>query len=229
MLIENFINNKPDLANLFIKMPAEIREHCVVQHYDAKTIMIKKDAKPKYVYIISCGTLRIFNEFENGRILQTANVKDMDFIGLIEVLAAKDKIAATVETVTNCTALRIPKEDFLKWMEFDHNLAMMLAKKIAIDFYNISYSNGRLLLNSSMYTLVSFIIECVKSDIEQANIAFVNKKRQQIADELGISLRTVHRNVKKLKELGIIKIDTGKICVNSEQYRMLIDKLDELV
>lgn len=229
MSLENFINNNPDLADLFIKMPNKIKEHCVMQNYSAKTVLLKKDAKPKYIYIISCGTLRIFNEFENGRILQTANIKDMDFVGLIEILAAKDKIAATVETVTDCTALRIPKDDFLKWIENDSNLAVMLAKKIANDFYNISYSNGRLLLNSSMYTLVSFIIEYVKNDIANDNTAFVNKKRQQIADELGISLRTVHRNVKKLKELGIITISTGKIYVNNKQYKMLLNKLHELV
>lgn len=229
MSIEDFINNKPYLANLFMGMPAEIRMKCVVQNFDAKTVMVKKDDEPKYIYIIYSGTLKIFNEFQNGRILETAIANDMDFVGLIEILASKDKIAATVETVTNCVALRISRKDFLKWLENDHYLAMIIARKMARDFYNIAYSNGELLLNSTMYTIVSSIIEWTKKDIEEGKVAFINKKRQQIADELGISLRTVHRNIKKLKQQGLITIDLAKIYVNSDQYKALIDKLDELV
>lgn len=112
MTIEDFINNKPYLANLFMGMPAEIRMKCVVQNFDAKTVMVKKDEEPKYIYIIYSGTLKIFNEFQNGRILETAIVNDMDFVGLIEILASKDKIATTVETVSDCVALRISRKDF---------------------------------------------------------------------------------------------------------------------
>ncbi|GAA0181488.1 hypothetical protein SH2C18_40150 [Clostridium sediminicola] len=229
MSIEDFINNKPYLANLFIGMPAEIRMKCKVQNFDAKTIMIKKDEEPKYVYIIYSGTLKIFNEFQNGKILETAIVNDQDFVGLIEILASKDKIAATVETVTDCVALKISKNDFLKWLENDHYLAMIVARKMAKDFYNIAYSNGELLLNSTMYTLVSSIIEWTKEDIEEGKVSLINKKRQQIADELGISLRTVQRNIKKLKQEELITINTGKVYVNNEQYKALVNKLDELV
>ncbi|PAB57715.1 Crp/Fnr family transcriptional regulator [Anaeromicrobium sediminis] len=229
MFIEDFINNENDLSNLLMGMPDEIRKKCVVQKFGPKAVLVKKDQEPEFVYIIYLGTLRIFNEFKNGKILQTAKLKDMNFVGALEVLSSKDKIAASVETVTECTALRIPKEDFLDWIEKDHYLAIMVGKKIANDFYNTAYSNGRLLLNSTMYTLVSFIIEALKDDIEEGKVAFISKKRQEIADELGISLRTVQRNIRKLKDTGLITIDTGKIHVDSNQYKRLIDRLNELV
>lgn len=228
MSIESFINNKPYLANLFMGMPAEIRMKCVVENFHAKTVIVKKDEEPKYIYIVYSGTLKIFNEFQNGRILEIAIVNDMDFVGLIEILASKEKIAATVETVTDCIALRISKKDFLKWMESDHYLALIVAKKMAKDFYNIAYSNGELLLNSAMYTIISFVIQLAKDDIDKGQIAFINKKRQQIADELGISLRTVHRNVKQLKQENLITIENAKIYINENQYKALIDKLKEL-
>ncbi|SHH60023.1 Crp/Fnr family transcriptional regulator [Clostridium grantii] len=228
MSIESFINNKPYLANLFMGMPAEIRMKCVVENFHAKTVIVKKDEEPKYIYIVYSGTLKIFNEFQNGRILETAIVNDMDFLGLIEILASKEKIAATVETVTDCIALRISKKDFLKWMESDHYLAVIVAKKMAKDFYNIAYSNGELLLNSTMYTIIAYLIKLAKEDIDKGEIVFINKKRQQIADELGISLRTVHRNVKQLKQQQLITIENAKIYINENQYKALIDKLKEL-
>lgn len=229
MSIEKFTNKNINLKNLLIEMPDEIKKRCVVQEFEAKTTMVKKDENPKYIYIIYSGILNIFNEFENGKILQTARVHDMDFVGVMEALASKDKIAATVETATKCTALRMPKDDFLDWMQRDHELAILVAKKMADNFYSTTYSNGKLLLNSTMYTLVSFIIDTVKDDIVMSELGIVNKKRQQIADELGISLRTVQRNIKKLKETGLITINTGKINVDIVQYKGLVDKLDELI
>jgi CRP/FNR family cyclic AMP-dependent transcriptional regulator len=229
MLIENFINNKPYLANLFMGMPADIRIRCVVESFKARTVMVKKDEEPKYVYIIYSGTLKIFNEFQNGRILETAIVNDMDFVGLIEILASKQKIAATVETVTECVTVKISKKDFLRWIEKDHYLSIIIAKKMAKDFYSIAYSNGELLLNSTMYTLISFIIQWAKEQIGQGKEVFINKKRQQIADELGISLRTVQRNIKKLKQEELITVKNAKVYVNKKQYNLLINKLQELI
>jgi CRP/FNR family cyclic AMP-dependent transcriptional regulator len=210
-------------------MPDQIRKRCVVQKFQPKTLLVKKDQKPTFIYIIYLGTLKIFNEFKNGKILETAKLKDMNFVGIIEVLSSKDKIAASVETVTECIALRISKEDFLEWIEKDHYLALMIAKKISNDFYDTAYSNGRLLLNSTMYTLVSFIIEAVRDSMEEGKVALIHKKRQEIADQLGISLRTVQRNIRKLKDTGLVTINTGKIQVDMNQYKMLLDKLDELL
>jgi CRP/FNR family cyclic AMP-dependent transcriptional regulator len=229
MSIENFINNKPYLANLFMGMPADIRIRCVEESFKARTVMVKKDEEPKYVYIIYSGTLKIFNEFQNGRILETAIVNDMDFVGLIEILASKQKIAATVETVTECVTVKISKKDFLKWMEKDHYLSIIVAKKMAKDFYSIAYSNGELLLNSTMYTFISFIIQWAKEQIGEGKEAFINKKRQQIADELGISLRTVQRNIKKLKQEELITVKNAKVYVNKKQYNLLINKLEGLI
>jgi CRP/FNR family cyclic AMP-dependent transcriptional regulator len=200
-----------------------------VESFKARTVMVKKDEEPKYVYIIYSGTLKIFNEFQNGRILETAIVNDMDFVGLIEILASKQKIAATVETVTECVTVKISKKDFLRWIEKDHYLSIIIAKKMAKDFYSIAYSNGELLLNSTMYTLISFIIQWAKEQIGQGKEVFINKKRQQIADELGISLRTVQRNIKKLKQEELITVKNAKVYVNKKQYNLLINKLQELI
>jgi CRP/FNR family cyclic AMP-dependent transcriptional regulator len=153
----------------------------------------------------------------------------MDFVGLIEILASKQKIAATVETVTECVTVKISKKDFLKWMEKDHYLSIIVAKKMAKDFYSIAYSNGELLLNSTMYTFISFIIQWAKEQIGEGKEAFINKKRQQIADELGISLRTVQRNIKKLKQEELITVKNAKVYVNKKQYNLLINKLEGLI
>lgn len=225
----NLKNNLINEELLLMKMPANIRRDCVKLKLPPKTILVKKDEEPKYVYILCSGKLRIYNEFENGKILETAKVKDMDFIGVIEVLSGKEKIAATVETEIECVALRLHNEDFIKWMNMDHEFAIIILRKMAGHFYDVTYSKGKLLLNSTMYTIVSYIIDNIKDQLKEAEISIISKKRQEIADELGISLRTVQRNVKKLRDSELINIKTGKIHVSKNQYKLLKNKLNELI
>ncbi|QEK11256.1 Crp/Fnr family transcriptional regulator [Crassaminicella thermophila] len=226
---ETILKNDSYLAKLLKNMPKDIKNRSVVKHFPSNTIMLKKDSEVKYVYIIYSGTLRVINEFANGNIYGFAYIDSTDFVGALEILAEESKTACTVEAVTDCVALRISKEDFLEWFEkdifFSTNIAKLLAKKL----YPTIYRNGAVFMNSSIHSFIAFLIRFVQKDIQEGKTALINKKRQYIADELGISLRTVHRIIKKLKEDNLLTIIKGKIYVNKNQYERLIEIVDDFI
>ncbi|QXM05123.1 Crp/Fnr family transcriptional regulator [Crassaminicella indica] len=226
MSIERFIKDNTDLEKLLKNMPEDVKKRCVIKNFPAKSIMLKKDAEVKYVYIHLFGTLRVLNEFANGNIYGFAYIDSTDFVGALEILAEESQIACTVEAVTDCTALRMSKEDFLKWFEKDILFSTTIARLLAKKFYPTIYRNGAVFMHSAMDSLISFIIKFVEYDIQDKAVVLINKKRQHIADELGISLRTVHRIIKNLKENELITVEKGKIYVNKKQYEKLINMID---
>lgn len=227
MSLDEFLKNKSSLANLLISMPVEIRNRCVIKRFPAKSTMIQKDEETKYVYIVISGMLRVVNEFENGKLFGFAYKNPLDFIGMLEVLAEESKMAGTVEAITDCVVLRITKEDFLKWLESDHFFSITIAKEIAKNLYPTAYRIGDVFMNPALYTIVTFIVQSTKKEIKDERIGLITKKRQQIADELGLSLRTVYRVIKKLKEDNLVTIRKGKIHVHKEQHIKLIKMLEE--
>lgn len=213
--------DKPYSADLLNNIPVDIKNRSVMIKFSKNDIVLKKDEEIKYVYILCSGTLRAINEFSNGNIYGFANINPPDFIGSLEILAEESKIACTVESVTDSTALRISKKDFLDWFERDVYFSSTLAKTLAKKFYPTIYRNGAVFMNSAMYSLVGFILQSIEDDIKQDRIGVIRKKRQHIADELGISLRTVYRVIKELKEDNLIQVIKGKIHVTKDQYERL--------
>jgi CRP/FNR family cyclic AMP-dependent transcriptional regulator len=213
--------DKPYSADLLNNIPVDIKNRSVMIKFSKNDIVLKKDEEIKYVYILCSGTLRAINEFSNGNIYGFANINPPDFIGSLEILAEESKIACTVESVTDSTALRISKKDFLDWFERDVYFSSTLAKTLAKKFYPTIYRNGAVFMNSAMYSLVGFILQSIEDDIKQGRIGVIRKKRQHIADELGISLRTVYRVIKELKGDNLIQVIKGEIHVTKDQYERL--------
>ena len=72
-----------------------------------------------------------------------------------------------------------------------------------------------------------FLTRQVRTKIEDNDYVLINEKRQQIADEMGMSIKTVNRGIKKLKEDNLITIIKGKIYIDKNQYLKMIRILEE--
>ena len=46
----------------------------------------------------------------------------------------------------------------------------------------------------------------------------LKQSRDQLSEEIGFSVKTLNRNIKKLREIGLIDIQRGKIVVTEEGY-----------
>jgi len=227
MSLEKIEKEKSYLTGLLNNMPIDIKSRSVMTKISENDILLKKDEEIKYVYILCSGTLRAINEFSNGNIYDFANINPPDFIGSLEVLAEESKIACTVEAITDSVAIRVSKDDFIEWVQRDVYFSSTLAKTLAKKFYPTIYRNGAVFMNSAMHSLVGFIIQSVDDEIKQGKIGVIRKKRQHIADELGISLRTVYRVIKELKEDKLVNIIKGKIHVTRNQYEKLIEVVED--
>ncbi|RKD27144.1 CRP/FNR family transcriptional regulator, cyclic AMP receptor protein [Caminicella sporogenes DSM 14501] len=229
MSVEKIIKENPYLQKLLKTMPEDVKQRAVLKEFFPTDILLKKDEEVNCVYLLYSGTLRVINEFPNGTVYGFAYIDSTEIIGALEILAKEKKIAATVEAVTHSIALRISKEDFIKWFESSIDFTMEMAKMLAKKFYPTVCKNGEVFMNSSIYSLASFIIRSVEEDIKEGKTGIINKKRQYIADELGVSLRTVYRAIKKLKEDNLITVIKGKIHVSREQYEKLAEIIHEYI
>ena len=73
-----------------------------------------------------------------------------------------------------------------------------------------------------------FLVKYYKNKAGVQNVLQINKTRQQMSDEIGVSIKTVNRSIKKLKEENLISLTKGKIYINQSQYLKLFSMLKEL-
>jgi CRP/FNR family cyclic AMP-dependent transcriptional regulator len=217
---------RPKLRQILEGMPNEIKEKCRLKTYKSGSTIIKKGEDIEYVDILCKGELNVVNEFANGSIYIFDSNKAIDFIGEMEVLAGESKAVVTNIAKTDCIVFRISKTDFIRWTTHDNHITLMLAKRLAARSCYISYHQGYSHYYPAIHMIKRFIIEYVKNQIEDSEIVYINKKRQEIADILGLSVKTVGRNVTKLKEKGLVTIKKGKIYVDKKQYEDIVNTLE---
>lgn len=228
MHFEDLINDNKIFMEFISNIPNDIKKKITVKRFLPKAVVVRKGEDIKYVFIIYSGKMHVINEFYSGQIYTFADIGFMDVVGDIEILAEKFIAACTVEAITECIVIQMSSEDFIKAFESSHSFSKQVARMIAQKMYPSSFKNGESIFYSIKYNVANFIITYVQKRINEENMVSINLLRQEIADTLGISIRSVNRAIKAMKDENLVTIKKGKINIDKNQYSELINSLEEL-
>lgn len=206
-------------------MPAEIKRQTTHKVYLPGESIVRKGENAKHVYLLTKGETRVSNEFASGQRYTFGSLDVPDLIGDLEVLAGQDLYAASNEAASTCEVIAMRAETFLQWMHIDNDFAVAVAQLLAAKMYPTSNEAGRVKFLPSLDRLHSYLIKRL-GDIE-TDLFILHTSRQQIADDIGTSVKTVNRGVVKLKEAGLISLLHGKITIDKEQQQALKDNFTE--
>lgn len=229
MNLNELLYKVPEMQTYIKNMPEEIKKKCIIKVIPSGQIIHQKNYELDYFAFICSGMHRVINEFENGNVYMIEKNEPIDFVGEVTILAGKEKTSVTLETVTECTLLQIPRKAFESWLEKDINLLSLIAKKVAFKLYRSSSENGTKLFYPPSFILLDYIIRySEKHQINTKSFLSIPFTRQQLSEELGLSIKTLNRTIKKLKEDGIIQILKGKIYVDKSLYTLAKNELKSL-
>ena len=166
------------------------------------------------VYILLAGRVRIINEFASGDRYVFAIADPPTFLGEYEALAGTPYYAATCEAETVCDLLAISIDAFGAWLQHDAAAAFSVACMIARKSWPISDEYGQI----KYLTVQSRLLAYLQKQLPPTDAAVrLPMRRQDIADAIGTSLKTVNRSVERLRAEGILSLDRGKIALTPEQ------------
>ena len=208
-----------ELDFILSHMPEEIRRQTTHRTYMSGETIVRKGEDARHVYLITRGSTRVSNEFSSGQRYTFAALSEADIIGDLDVLAGKSVYAATNEADSTCEVIAMRAETFLQWMHLDNEFAVAVARMLAAKMYPTSNEAGRIKFLPSLERLHSYLLKRL-GDIE-TDLFILHTSRQQIADDIGTSVKTVNRGVLKLKEAGLITLLHGKITMDKEQQQAL--------
>ncbi|AJQ29107.1 Crp/Fnr family transcriptional regulator [Pelosinus fermentans] len=222
MQFDDFLFSEPQLKELLIGMPEKIRAKVSLKKIPAGETLLKKGEKVEYAYILIGGELKVINEFENGRIYIFERIRPISFVSELEILAGEMEYVSTVETVNNCKVLMITAKDFAKWIACDHAVLLKISQILAKKMYSTASKTGTANFLSGIRKIQTYIIKYYQENQGNIDVLLIDKKRQQIADEIGVSVKTINRCVDKLNSAGLVFVRSGKIYISKGQYANLL-------
>lgn len=137
------------------------------------------------------------------------------------ILAEKPLTFVSIETLTECVVFMISREDFEIWIAQDIHLLRLVVHKIAYKLYHSSHNRDARLFYPPTFLFLYYMLKFAPAhNIEKKGEIILQKTREGIREELGMTVKTINRTIAKLKEDGLIDSRKGKVVMSQEQYQM---------
>lgn len=208
-------------------LPRELLQKGSRIEFEPNFILVSRGEFPRHIYFIQQGIVAGIREYKNGNAYHYFQLDHTNgSIGLLELLARQEKYIATIITKTRVTAIKIDSATVYGTIMNDLELLRKCTFLLAEDLYKRSGNDGLLYYMAGLDRVRFFLASYYEAHSGGAKgQIFLAASYQDIANEIGMSLRTVGRNIQKLKSLGEIKSIRKKIAIGQAQYERMIKNI----
>ena len=204
----------------FATAPDWLMEHLSIVSLPADTIFIREEMPAYDIYVVASGSVKAIEYRVLGVQYDFIQFTKVYALGGMEVIMDLDRYRTTLKTIEPCTAIRIPREAFAKWLAEDI-AALKYESKLMGEYL---LEQGRLAREYMFLPGPERLAKLLIRKYEKSacdGVLTVNSNRQELANETGFGIKTVNRAVKSLAEGGYITKLDRSISVNHSQYESL--------
>ncbi len=219
------VNNINSLFNIqkAEKELEELFQDVPLENFSKKDVLFRKDAIPRYLYLLKSGMLKTVMTNENGKELISGLYAPNDFIGLIEMFGSKHYMDEA-RFVANGSCKKILREDFLKAIFEKQDLAFYFYTRLNFSvsirkdrLLHLAYDSVRKRTADSLLWLNDIYN---KSNEYPFKIVFT---REDLAAMVGTAKESLIRTLSTFKDEQIIDLNIGEIVIYSKE------KLEDLI
>ena len=219
---KHFESSRPENLDEFIKdanklgrldLTSEERE---VYDYKKKQLLYAEGQRPKAVYYIKKGKVKVYKTNEEGKELITNIFATGDFLGYTYILEEVN-YKENAEILEDAEIMKIPKDDFISLITNDTQIARQFIKIIT---HNVIEKEESLLnlAYSSLRRKVAFqllhILEKFRNNENSKNELRIS--RENLAQVAGIATESLIRTLSDFKTEKLIDIQGGAIIILNE-------------
>ncbi|MBM4761178.1 Crp/Fnr family transcriptional regulator [Bacillus sp. B15-48] len=213
------------LQQLFKNIPISSRS-CRVVKMKADTKFISANSVCNEIWILIEGRIRAIEEQISGDVYVFTEFQAPQLFGEVEGLSGLSSYKATLVTSTDCQFIVLPMENYLNWIRNDSE-ALFLRTRTTMKFILEQTKKERTyLFLDGIDRLMLFLTKYYRKHAKNKS-CIIQMNRQQIADETGLSTKTVNRSIKKLSDEGILTKQGGKIVISDQHYEHLLETIDK--
>ncbi len=181
-----------------------------------ETILRMQDEATK-VYLLMSGSVTVQNEHQDGTVYAYATFEAPSLFGEFEAFAGSTYYRGTLVCQTDCQLAAMTREAYLAWMRSDAEALFCRMQQITRELVNQAGSERSFLFLSGSERLMACLANAYRNR-QQNGICLLYSTHQQLADEIGVCVKTVQRSLKSLKEQGLVTIAGRKLRIDGTQY-----------
>lgn len=179
--------------------------------------IVRDDEIINKVYYIISGSYCVMRFSEKGKINIQDQRKAPQFIGIDRAVDQNIESSSNSLVLKTCIVLEIQQDYFVDCLKKNGELAIMIIKDLTTKLAKMSIRLDCRMFNDSKKQLLFYIYQYWKENNKNGTFCEILEKNVQIADDIGISERTLYRAINYLKDEKLISVKRGYIVVTQEQ------------
>ena len=208
----------------FETAPSWLLDSIVIEKIKKGKMFIREGNAVDTIYFIANGIIKATDYRIYGISFDFMLFNKLYAYGGMEVIMGMAKYRTSMQTVTDCIVIKIPKAQFSKWMKSDIR-ALSHESKLMGEYLLEQARNVRAFLFLQGADRLTMLLTNRYEKYAENGILKLNADRQELSDFTGLSVRTISRSIKLLKEEKLITKKGNLLVIDSEQYTHLKEKL----
>jgi len=209
--INDFINKAKESPA--VKLTSDERD---VYDYKKKHILYSEGQRPKVVYFVVSGKIKIYKTSADGKELITAVHSAGDFFGYTAILE-ETNYKENAQTLEDSRLMLIPREDFLELITNDTRISKQFISIITKNIVEKEEALLNLAYNSLRKKVAYGLSQLAEKYIpNEKGKKVLDISRENLAQTVGVATESLIRTLADFKSEGLIDIETGKIILLNE-------------
>ncbi|MBD1382460.1 Crp/Fnr family transcriptional regulator [Metabacillus arenae] len=220
--LEKLLNQHQWLHNMLQNMPSPYRSHWEIQYFSPNDSIAMQDEQVRYFHILVQGELKVEHLLAEGYTYTIARLKPGQMIGDIE-LNLNRPFACQIEAISPAILLAIKADVYQQWIQEDAHFLAQVNKQLALKLYEMAKQSAENTYLPLRDKLLRYLYDLVKHVNFNEQVAYITTlPRLEMANQLGVTVRSINRVLKELKEQRIIYVNKKQVILN-EWSRIMIE------
>jgi len=211
-------------------LPKELRERGSIVRFRPKEAIINQGDFPRYIFFIIEGVAFGTRNYSDGNNYHYFTLTpSTGCIGLLEVIARKQKAVATVIAATDMKLLKLDSAVAYEYLMTHIEILRNCAYIVSSDLYQRSGNDGFLYYKKGIDRVRYYLVQYYLMHHQEEEVLVVEPDYQALASNIGLSVRTVVRCVRKLKQTEEISSWHRKITISPAQHARIMSVIQPLL
>lgn len=211
----------------FQNAPVWLLDSFKIESMPRETTFIRAGDPVDTIYFIGSGIIKGTDYRILGISFDFMIFTDVYAYGGMEVIMDFDTYQTSLQTVTDCIVLKIPKDRFAKWIKSDIWSLGHEAKLMGQYLLEQARNNRIFLFLQGADRLIMLFTIMYEQQETEKELVMAND-RQKLSDYTGLSVKTITRAVQKLESDGMLTRTHSRLTVSRQQYQVMKDRLAEI-
>lgn len=214
-------DRREQFDNYFATAPLWLLESISIEELKKGTVFVREGEPADTIYFIGSGAIkatdyRIFGISYDFMLI----LNQVYAYGGMEVIMDLERYRTTLQAVTKCIALKIPRAKFQQWLAMD-SVALKNEAKLVAQYLHEEARNSRAFLFLQGSDRLALLMMNHYEKYANDGVLRMKGNRKELSDATGLCLKTINRSIKKFCDANMVTQEGRDLLIDHEQYLKL--------